>query len=56
MAGTDYDKLFDKWKVEKFAEKEFLTKLMDLVKDLNTKVDAKNEISRSMSRFIKAHI
>lgn len=42
----------EKFKVEKVAEREFVSKLEDLVRDLESKVSSTNSVLRSMRRFI----
>lgn len=44
----------EKFKVEKVAEREFVSKLEDLVRDLESKVSSTNSVLRSMRRFINS--
>lgn len=46
----------ERFKLERNAELEFLSKLSILVRELDTKVSPRNGVRASMARFLKARV
>lgn len=47
---------FEKFKLERASERKFITELTVLVAELRARVSPKNQILRSMERFLKANV